>query len=769
MDLDGWLSRFSVVATGDLASPAARSLIAFVTRYAAELASFVEARHGESGDLVILDFRTGRPQASAYPIRPTERIGIRFAAADAMPLVYMLREDFPDTPHQQLAIEGAPRAICIDDRLWAEARLTWTPAELVHRILNWFSRAARGELHDARQPLDPLMIGSPLSFLISRDVVARAADLDLVGVVESEDRQMLRVMPVQQVQARIEDIEPLCLVAYRIPPENMQRLTFAPDNLGSLADMLAQRGIDLFTDLRNRFSGWLGEVKPPAWRINSRFAVIVEMPIIAPDGAQQDGTDLRAFISDQSVGTIAVALGVAMEAAKEEGSKVGYVKPLVPAPVNDEAVRGITAQSAEIHYEFDRTLAAQLAGRGAVDERKAVMVGGGAIGSHVADCLVREGRFLWTVIDHDRLLPHNVARHTGRGPEVTKRKAAMVAQAISDTLDSTAPVGRAIAANVMTGCEAREEIDQALANADLVIDATASVLAARYLSDHAATARRASVFFNPAGESAVLLAEPADRSLTLRDLEAQYLGMVAREEGLSGHLAAPAGTYAYTGACRAITNQIPEARIMTLSGLVSYGLGAAVDHDVAVIRVWSMSGAGAVTVHEAEPAPVETFQAGTWRVSIDRALLERITALRNARLPDETGGVLTGLVDIPAQSIHLVDAAPAPADSVGTAGGFVRGSAGVQGYLDDVLQRTGGQVRYVGEWHSHPTRAGTRPSATDLIQIDWLATLFDMDTLPALMLIAGDRDARIILADRQAVPLGPGAEDGVPQASGGNR
>lgn len=765
MDLDGWLSRFNVVAVGDLASPAARSLIAFVTRYTAELTSFVEARHGESGDLVILDFRTGRPQASAYPIKRTERIGIRFAFADAMPLVYMLREDFPDTPHQQLAIEGAPRAICIDDRIWAEARLTWTPAELVHRILNWFSRAARGELHDARQPLDPLMIGSALSFLISRDVLARATDLDLVGVVESEDRQLLRVMPVQQVQARIEDIERLCLVVYRIPPEDMQRLTFAPDNLGSLADMLAQRGIDLFTDLRNRFSGWLGEVNPPAWRINSRFAVIVEMPIIAPGGAHQDGTDLRAFITDQWVGAIAVALGVAMEAAPEEGSKVGYVKPLSPEPVNDEAVRGISAQSAEIHYEFDRTLAGQVTGRGVTDERKAVMVGAGAIGSHVADCLVREGRFSWTVIDHDRLLPHNIARHTGRRPDVTKCKAGIVARAISDTLDSTEPVGRAIAANVMTEGDARDEIDCALANADLVIDATASVLAARYLSDHPATARRASVFFNPAGESAVLLVEPDDRTLTLRDLEAQYLRLVAREEDLSGHLVAPAGTYAYTGACRAITSQIPQSRVMILSGLVSYGLGSMVDHDAAVIRIWSMSGIGAVAVHDAVPAPVETFLAGTWSVSVDRDLLERIRALRNLHLPHETGGVLTGVVDIPALRIHLVDAAPAPEDSESSATGFVRGTVGVQDYLDDVFQRTSGQVRYVGEWHSHPPRVSARPSPTDLVQIDWLATLFDMDTLPALMLIAGDGETSIIFADGHAVSVGEGTGIGCARAA----
>lgn len=747
MDIQAWLSDYRVIADSDLKSPEAQLLVRFVERHAADVASLVELRSGDRGELVVLYLRTGRPQKSACAIKSMELIAVRFCGGDEMPLVYMLRPDFPDTPHQQLTLEGSPRAICIDDRSWSEARLTWTPAELIHRILNWFARAARGELHDARQPLDPVMIGSQLSFLISRDVLGRADDLDLVGVVDGEYRQMLRVMPVQALKHPAENIEPLCLVAYRIGAEQMRRLTFAPHNLGSLADMLEERGIDLLADLRERFSDWLGQDNPPAWRINSRFAVIVEMPIIAPDGALKHGTDLRAFITDQPVGALAVALGIAVEANPNEGSKVGFVKRLVPSPVDNEAVRAIIAQSAEVHYEFDRTLAAQITGRACPDERRVVMVGAGAIGSHVADCLVREGRFRWTVIDDDRLLPHNIARHTRRGPDVTKGKAALVSSAISEIIHDTETVACAVAADVMREGPFREQIDQAMECADLIIDATASVVAARYLSDHPAAARRASVFFNPAGDSVVLLAEPADRSLSLRDLEVQYLSLVAREEGLARHLAVPGGRFAYTGACRAITNQIPQSRVMALSGLVSAALGHAVDQGSAVIRVFTLAETGEVAVHSVEPEAVEVFPAGQWTIAIDQGLVRRMHAMRNACLPNETGGVLTGVVDIPAKRIHLVDAAPAPTDSQCSVDGFTRGTEGIQEYLDRMLAVTRGQIRYVGEWHSHPPRAGTHPSATDLRQIDWLSTLFDIETLPALMIIAGEEDTRIILAN----------------------
>jgi len=208
---------------------------------------------------------------------------------------------------------------------------------------------------------------------------------------------------------------------------------------------------------------------------------------------------------------------------------------------------------------------------------------------------------------------------------------------------------------------------------------------------------------------------------------------------------------------------------MTLAGLVSGDFGPALDQDSAVVKVWTTTSQGGVTVHEVEPKPTDAFRAGDWTIAIDYGLAERLQAMRHACLPNETGGVLTGVVDIPAKRIHLVDAKPAPTDSVGSVGGFTRGTAGVQDYLENIQKRTGGQVRYVGEWHSHPPHAATYLSATDLIQIDWLASLFDMDTLPALMVIVGDQDIRIILANREAEPSGDPVSDAGRRAAGGQQ
>jgi hypothetical protein len=451
------------------------------------------------------------------------------------------------TEHQQLVPEGCPATICIDDRSWAEARLTWIPAELIERILSWFRRAGRGELNDARQPLDPVLMASHLSFFIARSVLDAGPAQDLIAEYDPGDGAMMRVRRAEP--GKYSSAEPFSIVTYRVPPGNMKRLKYAPDNLAGLAAMLEERGIRLFDDLRQRLDAWIAEGAKAAWRLNGRFAVIVEMPIISPRGIQQDGLDHRAFVTARSAGDIAVALGVAEKSPSGLG-KVGYAKVIGASTPDEVAIAAIEVQTAEVHLAFEAELAARLAGRSAPDDRKAVLAGAGAIGSLLGDDLAREGRFTWTVIDDDRLLPHNLARHIGRGDRVTHPKANILADHIN-ALFSGPPRATAIAANLFTDGEQRGAIESALHGADLIIDATASVVAARHLSDHPAPGRRASVFFNPAGEAAVLLAEPADRALTLRDLEAQYLGVVLRTERLAEHLGKQAETVGYTGACRA--------------------------------------------------------------------------------------------------------------------------------------------------------------------------------------------------------------------------
>ena len=181
-----------------------------------------------------------------------------------------------------------------------------------------------------------------------------------------------------------------------------------------------------------------------------------------------------------------------------------------------------------------------------------------------------------------------------------------------------------------------------------------------------------------------MLAEPAGRALTLRDLEAQYLGLVLHTGRLADHLGRVVETVAYTGACRAITNRIPQSRVSVLAGLAAAGVGNATDGTEPVISIWTLNSDDEVTLDSVRAERVSRYWAHGWQIAVDAGLAARMRAMRDTRLPSETGGMLFGLVDIPAKSIHLVHASPAPPDSEERPGGFVRGTQGVEALMEKV-------------------------------------------------------------------------------------
>ena len=704
-------------------------------------------------------------QDCAVQVRHIERVGIRFRdEVEATPIVHVLRDGFPETGHQLLVHEDAPTAICIDDRPWPEARLTWTPAELLHRIGAWFERAATGGLDDASQPLDPNLLRTGIEFVVRRAHLRNAQTLRLVAIPGGAGFGF-HVVPLEELGSGKLDARqalPLSVISHSVPPERMTRMSSLPRTLPELAGLLSARGCDLWASLREQFRDAVGDAANRGWRINARLVVVVEMTIIGGRGAGL-ASDVRAFMTNRGLGDIAVALGEAVKSDDHE-SEVGYSQAIPRGANDDAALEAIEVLPAEVHVEFDRALATRLSDRAEIDERRVVLVGAGAIGSHVATSLVRQGRFRWTVIDHDMLAPHNIARHTGAGSDVLQFKSEILARTLTDILDDPG-MASAIPANALDPGDWEAEVERARQEADIVIDATASVRVARHLSDHPGQSRHASVFFNPAGNAAVLLIEPADRTITLRDLEAQHLARAAQEAALDGHFAPPDGIYAYSGGCQAITNVIPQWKVATLSGLVSGGVGAALDEDGGAIRVWSLGPAGDVKAKRFDAAPVRRWRAKGWTVTVDGDLEGRLATMRCSSLPNETGGVLLGAVDLPARSIHVAAGAPPPADSIATPDGFVRGRQGVEGCLAAASDRTLGQLRYVGGWHSHPPGASAAPSPTDLVQLDWLAATLGMEALPGLMLIAAEDGVEVMFGGAEGVPQTPHAPGGSPRGA----
>src|SRR5207244_12706125 len=135
----------------------------------------------------------------------------------------------------------------------------------------------------------------------------------------------------------------------------------------------------------------------------------------------------------------------------------------------------------------------------------------------------------WTIIDHDHLLPHNLARHALYLDYEGRNKAESLAQEICALLnDDKAAQGLAVDL-IRT---ASEDCLNAFRSADLLLDFSASPAVARFLAHAEWPAGRMSAFLGPNGRFLIALAEGQDRTVRLDDLEMQLMAAVAESAPL---------------------------------------------------------------------------------------------------------------------------------------------------------------------------------------------------------------------------------------------
>ena len=729
--LHPWWTAFgrAVAATDDLTPALARELASLgVDRRLPGIT--VTGLRGSADDGyvgVAMDVEVERPQDLEYPIRALEPIAVLCPLDGGQPSVLALRDDFPDTFHQNWSPPDAPCALCIDDRPWAEARLTATANDIAGRIQLWLSKAARGALHDAAQPPDPLFFTSQLSVVLAGSAVFGASQpVELTGFVRHDNEHFVIAR-----EAKVSQTPPtFTLLVFQARPREMARLRHAPRTLAALAQDLEPCDIDLYSELKCRLKSWAGLDGVNIRRLSTRLAVVVVFPIVA--GQHVTASDVRAFITVDTAGELGVALGTLHRNDSQVGDGRAYVAAIIPQPQTRS--QDLRLQPANVYLALNRQTAAAVAGRTALDLRPAVLVGAGSLGSQLSLNLAREGLFNWTVVDGDHLLPHNCARHALFPEDIGSPKADALARKLRELLDE--PVA-SIQCDVLHPDErAREALTPALADAAVIIDASASVAVSRHLSDvEAVEARRICAFFNPAGTAVVVLAENARRTLTLRDLEAQYYSIVCSDPRLAGHLDTPRQGLRYSGSCRALTNRIPASNAALLAALAARGTVKALATDQATIAVWVLDPDGEVQLVRRQGASVTRKRLGEWTVAYDTALLRDLASLRTGRLPKETGGVLLGVADMSHKEIYIASALPEPEDSCASETGFERGVVNLRQQVAHAVARTAHQLRYVGEWHSHPDQASPMPSETDMEQLEWLGQELEMEGLPGLMAV----------------------------------
>jgi proteasome lid subunit RPN8/RPN11 len=704
----------------------------------------VECRRNGAEEAVVVDVEVELGQELAHDIRPIERIALIWAEQGAAPVALALRQDFPSVPHLVLGPPESPKILCLYDEPWSEVRLDWTPVGFIERIRGWLARNARGQLHAEDQPLEPLLTPTPFILVLPADFFDTASGGTTPArlSVTLVDPAKPRVLIAQRSSGKKPDQngKEFVLTGFRCHPQPHGVVHFAPGNLADLHSLLAPTGCDLLADLRQRLALWAPESEVMA----ARLIIAVAMPKTRNPDGEIEAEDLWAFMTASTVAEVGIAIGC-LEPAPSDLRGAPRIARKLPF---QESKRGEDTRIELVTpvLAFDRRAAARNAGFATPDNRRIVAVGCGALGSHVAINLAREGFGLWTLVDPDCLLPHNLARHVATGMGVGYAKTEVMAWLLKNIFDEEVPVAT-VQADVLDPRDARETLESAFAEADLILDMSASVAVARHLAhDVRSSARRISLFFNPAGTDLVLLAEDADRSIPLDALEMQYYQAVVALPELDGHLAPPAARLRYAHSCRDITSTIPQSRVALLSAIAGLGVRNAAGNSAATIAAWRCRkadfGVDAIR-HEARPRVVEYH--GEWEMRIDQHLLEQLHRQRAERLPNETGGVLIGAFDAQRRIVHIVETIPSPPDSEEWPTLYIRGAEGLADRLRQIQDSTLGRLRYVGEWHSHPDGCGCQPSAEDRRALAWLAENMAAEGLPGLMAIVGQSAHMLII------------------------
>ena len=357
--------------------------------------------------------------------------------------------------------------------------------------------------------------------------------------------------------------------------------------------------------------------------------------------------------------------------------------------------------------------------------------GCGAIGGHVAEVLARAGVQKLVLRDRSIVTPGVLVRQPFEDSDIGKNKA----DATGERLRRIIP---GLSVDVIGGDILDVPIDQTdwADDVDMVIDATASWPVAQHLE-----ARRRSDAAGRTVIASMLLGHHARRSL-MYVARGSYTGGVVdlarktkiealKQRRLTHFLDdfwpdVPLDYFQPEPGCSEPTFIGSQGEVMALVGMMLGRLGRETARDRSAAASSHLFTANGVNIGN-EELREKDFYFGPdicLRESVDgyavKIAPQALTQLQawvgqseetNGRLV-ETGGHLFGERNDAAQVMWVSEVSGPPPDSKSSSNGFVCGIEGVAEASEEKSRNSGGSIRFVGMWHTHPD-SSPKPSGTD--------------------------------------------------------
>lgn len=353
------------------------------------------------------------------------------------------------------------------------------------------------------------------------------------------------------------------------------------------------------------------------------------------------------------------------------------------------------------------------------------LLGYGALGSCVADFLLRAGIPKIAALDKDIVEPHNLARHSATVEDLYAHKCANLNRLAGKVTFFDQEIQReAVDLDITTLSD--DDLAKIADAYPVIIDATADERVRRRLAGTALTPETRLLrmeIFNGGRLGALFLTGPGNSPNAIDlyyDLCARAVEDKAIEEWLRGERAAGTSSdeMVLGMGCASATTRMPKylvaqhaaAFMPTIIGIQNRapaaGLGINPLAQDGTPQGWRwFDYGGAVAVQKAADAL-------GWEVRVSPAAAQRLEEQRLAYGDAETGGYLYGGYDFVLKQIYVVAVSDVPPGTTQSAAAIDLGPAGQTRFERRLARRAGGKLGRVGTWHSHP-RSGPGMSAKD--------------------------------------------------------
>lgn len=665
--------------------------------YAKDILCYVNSK----GDSIIRMILTHLeiPDEPVYDIYDTEEIAIICHPEDInMPEVYALRKDFPTKlPHSNAKPFIRPVSLCVSDVPFSDMRPQFNAYDFINCIRRWFSLNSVNKLHEEDRPLEVFFGFNEVCCILNERV---------------HYNPYIRYSKKTEFSSTLECVDKNKSTHYlvRIPTEKIYASGFVqiPKTLGDLKNIQSTAQFTLPESLLTILTASV------AGKSTLPVALLVFVTQTRKDD-KKTSCDLFLIKTNSSPWEIVNK--------KKTLSLQAFEGWFYNLPIEVALLNFMTSQESN-------------AINNGIKDRinKVSIIGCGTLGSAVIDHFIRQGcSYEIDLLDYDILFPHNLSRHTLPTNKVMTSKVC----SIKDLYHGIS-YQKIVAIDGNFLSLQRHDQERLLKNTELVMDFSTSIAVQRKLANDEGDYRRCTSFLNPKGDDIVLLMEDKERMFRLDLLEMNYYRNLIVDKRFYQHLEQKDIIRTNSFSCRSESLILNYENVRILSAIVSKQIRKHNSLGTACLNIWHIDEeTGTVSSLPMDITNWRYKEVNDIRVYVSEAVINEIESSVNASPEKETGGCLFGSYDRDYNIIYVYYMVSAPGDSIQTSVSFIRGFKGLTSEYERITKLTYHQVRYLGEWHSHPNMANT-PSDTDKQQFKELWKEQQTQDLPFVQMIHGN-------------------------------